>query len=189
MDWKYAEFTQLSTPELYAILSVRSAVFVVEYAHIHLDIDHRDPGALHVVALESAQDTPQVAAYARLQPGDEQDPEITIDRLLTASHRRDDDTRDHLVAHALVAARTRWPEQPIYLNVPADQATLYERFGFKKAVGPFLDYGMSFLTMAWRPTPAGRRRRAIAGGSSQQRAISAAGELPEQVAVILGALT
>ncbi len=48
MEWKCSEFKHLSTHELYSILRARSAVFVVEYAHIHLDItDDKDQGALH----------------------------------------------------------------------------------------------------------------------------------------------
>src|SRR5260370_35641462 len=46
MDWKRSEFEQLSTRELYSILRIRSAVLVVEYAHIHLDNDCDDGDAL-----------------------------------------------------------------------------------------------------------------------------------------------
>ena len=150
MEWKCTGFDLLSTRELYSILRIRSTVFVVEYAHPHLDLDCKDECALHVFALEREHGLPSIAAYARLVPGDEQDPEITIDRVVTHTNRRDDETHDELVAHALVAAGATWPDRPIHIIVPADKAAVYERFGFRKTVGPFLEYGIPYIDMAYR---------------------------------------
>ena len=119
MQWKCSEFKHLSTHELYSILRASSTVFVVEYAHVHLDIDDKDQRALHICGLESDGRSPQVVAYARLVPGNEQEPEVVMDKLLTVSKRRDDDTRDLLMIHALAAAQTVWPGHPIHINVAA----------------------------------------------------------------------
>jgi len=164
MNWKCSDFEHLSTKELYSILRERSTVFIVEYAHIHLDIDDKDETALHVFLLESAYESgdkrgdtrgdtqPQIGAYARLLPGDELDPEVIIDKLLTSSTRRDDGTHDLLVTHALAAAQTAWPGRPVHVSVPTQQENFYEIFGFRKTVGPFLEHGMPYLSMAWTPS-------------------------------------
>jgi ElaA protein len=150
MEWKCSEFRHLTAHELYSILRARSSVFVVEYAHIHLDIDDKDDAALHVFALEPGPDSPQIAAYARLLPGDEQDPEVVIDKVLTTPKRRDDDTHDLLVTHTMAAAQTVWPNHPIHISVATHQEAFYESFGFRKAVGPFLEHGIPYIGMAWR---------------------------------------
>jgi len=164
MNWKCSDFEHLSTKELYSILRERSTVFIVEYAHIHLDIDDKDETALHVFLLEAADESggtrvdmrgdtwPRIGAYARLLPGDELDPEVIIDKLLTSSTRRDDDTHERLVTHALAAAQTAWPGRPVHVSVPTQQEDFYEVFGFRKTVGPFLEHGMPYLSMAWTPS-------------------------------------
>jgi ElaA protein len=162
MDWKCCEFKQITTRELYEILRMRSAVFVVEYAHIHLDLDNQDEEALHVFALEEEQGALHVAAYARLLPSDGQDPEVTIDRILTHPERRNDDTHDMLIAHALAAARAMGAEHPIHVNAPVHREACYKAFGFKKIAGPFLERGVPYITMAWRPSVVRRRATTVA---------------------------
>jgi predicted GNAT family N-acyltransferase len=157
MDWKCCEFNQMTARELYEVLRMRSAVFVVEYAHIHLDLDNRDEEALHVFAFDEGRAGLRVMAYARLFPGDDQDPEVMIDRILTHPERRDDDTHGMLIAHALAAASAMGPEHPIHADVPAYREACYEAFGFKKIAGPFLECGISCLTMVWRPSVFQRR--------------------------------
>ena len=48
--WKIASFDQLSTAELYAILKLRSEVFVVEQNCPSLDADGFDADAVHLWA-------------------------------------------------------------------------------------------------------------------------------------------
>ena len=156
MEWKCSEFEHLTAHELYSILRVRSSVFVVEHARIHLDIDDKDDTALHVFAIEpeldAGPDTLKIAAYARLLPGDEHDPEIIIDKVLTTAKRRDDNTHDLLVTHAMAAAQTVWPGHPIHINVATYQEDIYASFGFRKAIGPFLEHGKPYIGMVLRST-------------------------------------
>jgi len=156
MEWKCSDFEHLSTHELYLILRARSTVFVVEHARIHLDIDDKDETALHVFFVEQDQSSPQIGAYARLLPGDEFDPEVVIDKVLTGPARRDDDTHSLLLTHALAAAWTAWPGHAIHISVPTHEEKVYETFGFRKAVGPFLEHGIPYLGMAWNATEQSR---------------------------------
>ena len=105
MEWHCCEFEHLSAVDLYAILRARNAVLVVEDAHTHLDIDGKDAGALHVYASVRDGDTTEVAAYARILPGDDIDPDVVIDKVLTSESCRDDDTLERLIGRALAAAQ------------------------------------------------------------------------------------
>ncbi|KWI31361.1 drug:proton antiporter [Burkholderia ubonensis] len=148
MEWHCCNFGDLSAVDLYAILHVRNAVLVVEDAHTHLDIDGKDAGALHVFSIvRGAEDTAQVAAYARILPGDDIDPDTLIDKVLTSEARRDDDTLDRLIEHALAAARVAWPSAAVRVHVPRHLQALYQRFGFRKAYGPYLEHGAPFVGM------------------------------------------
>ena len=150
MDWKCCEFPHLSTFELYAILRARSSVFVVESSHVRLDVDGRDERAWHVFAVEPGGDRCDVVAYARVLLGEEDDADIVIDKVLTGLHRRDDETRNALIAHALTTVRARWPEHAIRISTSLDQRTFYESFGFRKTVGPFFEHGTPCIGMVRR---------------------------------------
>ncbi|MFM0592492.1 MULTISPECIES: GNAT family N-acetyltransferase [Paraburkholderia] len=154
MDWKCCEFTQLTSVEIYLILRARNAILVVDDAHMHQDIDGKDENAVHVFALDTVQGESLVVAYARLRPGDEVDPEATIEKQLTHTTHRDDDTVDRLIEHVLSAASERWPHAPLRTHSPVHRESFYKRFGFSKVDGPFLQHGMPFIGMI-RPADPG----------------------------------
>ncbi len=163
MNWKTLEFEQLTARELYLIMRARSAVFVVEQGHVLLDADGHDEGALHVFAVEDMSRPMPVIAYARLQPGDAEEPDIVIDKVLTSPARRGDGTAELLIERALKAIVERWPGRGVRLNAPASLRGFYEQFGFRKADGPFLEHGVPFIGLTCQlrgeHTAFGARRR------------------------------
>lgn len=66
MQFKLSTFEQLSNKELYAIMQLRSEVFVVEQNCAYQDLDGKDIDTLHL----SAWENDEIIAYARiLKPG------------------------------------------------------------------------------------------------------------------------
>lgn len=147
MHWKCCEFTQLSAQELYQILRSRNAVLVVEDANLHIDVDGKDETALHVFATEDINGESTIVAYARLRPADDVDPEIAIDKELTLTTHRDNETATHLLEYTLAAAHERWPGVAIRTHSPVHREAFYKRLGFRKVDGPFLQHGMPFIGM------------------------------------------
>ncbi|QGZ53974.1 GNAT family N-acetyltransferase [Paraburkholderia acidiphila] len=145
MNWKTLEFEQFTARELYLVMRARSAVFVVEQSHVCLDADGHDERALHVFAVEDMGRPMPVVAYARIQPGDAEDPEITIDKVLTSPARRGDGTAEMLIERSLAAIVQRWPGRAVRVSAPASLRGFYEQFGFRKTEGPFLEHGMPFI--------------------------------------------
>lgn len=145
MDWKTLEFEQLTAREVYLIMRARSAVFVVEQSHVCLDADGRDERALHVFALDDMARPMPVVAYARVRPGDTEDPDISIDKVLTSSARRGDGTAELLIEHTLEAIAGRWFGRGVRVSAPASLRGFYEQFGFRKVEGPFLEHGVPFI--------------------------------------------
>lgn len=158
MEWHCCEFEHLSAIDLYAILRSRNAVLVVEDAYTHLDIDGKDAHALHVFACMHRGDTTEVVAYARVLPGDDADPDVVIDKVLTSEACRDDRTLEQLMQRALTAAQAAWPDVSVRTHVPAQRQAFYKRFGFRKAYGPYLEQGAPFVGLV---RPAGRAAGAL----------------------------
>ena len=181
MDWKCCEFWQLSSVELYQILRARNAILIVEDAHTHQEIDGKDENAVHIFALDLATGDPLVVAYARLLPGDEVDPETVIDKLLTHTTHRDDDTAQRLVAHALTVSHERWPHARVRTHSPVHRESFYKRLGFRKIDGPFLQHGMPFIGMIHPPINASKSIRnplhaGRASATNSAAAVAAPGE-------------
>ncbi len=170
MEWHCCEFDRLSAVDLYAILRARNAVLVVEDAHTHLDIDGKDANALHVYARRQTGDTAEVVAYARVLPGDDVDPDVVIDKVLTSEACRDDATLEQLMQRALTAARAAWPDVAVRTHVPEQRQAFYKRFGFRKAYGPYLEQGSPFVGLV-RPAEraAGALRQLLSRAVSTPR--------------------
>ena len=67
MEIYIKKYQELSTEELYAILQLRSEVFVVEQNCVYQDIDGKDEKALHVIGVKNSE----IVAYTRcFKPGD-----------------------------------------------------------------------------------------------------------------------
>jgi ElaA protein len=144
MNWKALDFEQITAHELYLILRARSAVFVVEQSHVHLDPDGRDETSLHVFGLDDQSRSMPVIAYARLHE-DDKAREIVVDKLLTSPQRRGDGTAQALIGRMLAAAGERWPGRGVRLCAPLSLAGFYEGFGFRRTHGPFVERGEHFV--------------------------------------------
>ena len=78
-------FKELTTDELYALLQLRSEVFVVEQDCVYQDIDYKDQKALHVLGFKNDK----LVAYTRLfKPGDYFN-YASIGRVIVAQNERE----------------------------------------------------------------------------------------------------
>jgi ElaA protein len=170
MNWKTLEFEQFTAHELYLIMRARSAVFVVEQSHVCLDADGHDERALHVFAVEDMGRPMPVVAYARIQPGDAEDPEITIDKVLTSPVRRGDGTAEILIERVLRAIVERWPGRAVRVSAPLSLRGFYEQFGFRKTEGPFLEHGVPFIGLVCQM----RGAHAMSGARRRERSAAPA---------------
>jgi predicted GNAT family N-acyltransferase len=110
-----------------------------------------------------------ILAYARVQPGDAEDPEITIDKVLTSPLRRGDGTAELLLDRVLEAIAERWPGHAARVSAPLNLRGFYEQFGFRKTEGPYLEHGVPFIGLTRQVRSSqprfGARRRARDGES------------------------
>ena len=84
LRWETKYFNELSTQELYALLQLRSEVFVVEQDCVYQDLDGKDDKALHVLGYKEEV----LVAYARcFAPGDYYK-ESSFGRIIIAQNQR-----------------------------------------------------------------------------------------------------
>jgi predicted GNAT family N-acyltransferase len=159
MDLKNIKFDQFTAQELYLVLRARSAVFVVEQSHIHLDLDGKDQRAVHVFAIERTETSQEVAAYARLFEDDGEERSVVIDKVFTSPARRGDGTGTLLLRFIQALLSERWPGRRVHVSAPLALRAFYENFGFRKFEGPYLDHGTAYIGMTWRVRQAGAGAR------------------------------
>lgn len=130
---------EITAAQLYPLLMLRSAVFVVEQQSLYLDLDGRD-------LLGST-------VHLWWQPGDElhgylrllRDPDGThrIGRVCTVKHARG----SGLGALLMKAAMERIGDEPAVLEAQTYATAFYGRFGFTPTGEPYDEDGIEHITM------------------------------------------
>jgi ElaA protein len=97
MSWNIKTFEQLSAQELYSILQIRNAVFIVEQNCAYQDVDNKDLAALHLFYTKDNS----IVAYCRVLPAGLSYPEISIGRVLTVKSVRKQGLGKVLMEHTI----------------------------------------------------------------------------------------
>lgn len=147
LAWQVATFDALSTQGLYALLQLRSVVFVVEQNCVFLDMDDRDVQALHLMAWRG--DT-LVACARCFAPGIQFD-EPSIGRIATRMSVRGSGLGHLLVQKAIALVSSTWGSQPIRIGAQARLKSFYQGHGFDDMGMPYIEDGIDHLEMVWRP--------------------------------------
>ena len=145
INWICKHHTELSTQELYAILRLRSEVFVVEQQCVYLDVDGQDllGDTRHLMAWQEQQ----LVAYLRLLDPLQQGGDMVIGRVVTAPSVRSQGIGRELMMQALEHAETYWPGEPIYLSAQAHLQGYYGRYGFEAMGEVYLEDGIPHIGM------------------------------------------
>lgn len=147
LRWSHARFQQLSVDDLYAVLQLRSAVFVVEQRCLFQDLDGSDHQAIHLRGLRDGQ----LLAYARcFAPGVQFD-EACIGRIATRLDARGTGLGHQLVAQALDLVRSTWGAQPVRIGAQARLKDFYRRHGFADTGIDYVEDGIDHVEMLWTP--------------------------------------
>lgn len=147
LAWRVVPFTGLDAASLYAVLRLRSAVFVVEQACVFHDMDGRDDVALHLLGERVAGDPGTLVAYARLfAPGDHY-AEAAIGRVVTAPAARGSGAGRALMRRAIAECEARWPGAAIRLGAQRYLERFYASLGFTVAGAPYDEDGIPHVEM------------------------------------------
>ena len=144
MTLNVKRFGELTPDELYEILRLREAVFVVEQACAYQDIDGKDRGAIHAWL----SDADGIAAYLRVLDRGVYDEEVAIGRVLSLRRRQGLATR--LLREGIRIAREEFDAEVISVEAQVYARALYEKLGFRQASEEFLEDGIPHIRMLLR---------------------------------------
>lgn len=137
-------FTNLSPQQLYALLKLRSEVFVVEQNCVFLDLDDHDQNALHLL-MHDASGT--LIGYSRLLPPGDKYAEASIGRVVVSTAVRSSGAGRRLMAESVRGARAEYPGQPNLIWAQAHLERFYASFGFVTETEPELEDGIPHIKM------------------------------------------
>ena len=135
------KFSELNTEELYSIMELRVAVFVVEQNCPYLEIDGLDRDAVHVWLEEDGK----ILAYLRVMDRGVESEYVSIGRLLAAERRKGYGTR--ILSEGIRVAMEYFGADRIYLEAQVYAKGLYEKQGFKAISEVFLLDGIPHVKM------------------------------------------
>ncbi len=148
MKWHYKTFDQLNTSELYAILQLRSKVFVLEQNCPYLDPDNKDQLAIH---LWCSDEQHNVVAYCRLLPAGISYDEPSIGRVVTAAEVRGQGMGRILMEQAMVYIRDNWDNPSVRISAQHYLQPFYESLAFVPVGDVYIDDWIPHIEMLFQP--------------------------------------
>ena len=139
LTWHVCTFAELTTAQLYAILSLRQRVFIVEQKCLYLDADGLDTESTHLWAERGSA----IAAYLRIVPAGAKFEQVSIGRVLTAPDARGGGIGRELMKRGIAAAGA----VPIALSAQAYLEKFYIELGFAKTSDVYDDDGIPHVDM------------------------------------------
>ena len=136
-------FQELTTNELYELLSVRSEVFVVEQNCVYQDLDYDDQNSIHLWLTEDEK----VVALARVCPAGSHMTEISIGRVITTE--RGKGFGKQIMLHAIDAAVEHFGATLIDIEAQEYAKGFYEGVGFIQSSDTFILDGIPHIKMTW----------------------------------------
>ncbi|MBL8717489.1 MAG: GNAT family N-acetyltransferase [Myxococcales bacterium] len=134
-------FAELTAAELYALMSLRQRVFVVEQACAYLDADGHDQVCHHLWLGD-----PCLAALRIVPPG-EKYPEVSIGRVVTALEVRRTGLGRVLMREGLAAVARIHGAAPIRISAQAYLERFYGELGFARVSADYDEDGIPHCEM------------------------------------------
>lgn len=146
--WLCKEFNDLSTEELYAILQLRTEIFVVEQNCVFQDMDGKDEDAYHLMCYEDDS----LIAYTRLLPAGKSYSECSIGRVVTKKINRGKGIGKELMAISIEYSYRLFGKSPIRIGAQLYLEKFYSSFGFKKESDIYIEDGIEHIEMVLSPS-------------------------------------
>jgi ElaA protein len=139
---RHKAFNSLSAEEVYAILRLRSEVFVVEQKCIFLDMDNNDQYCDHVMLFAE-----NLAGCTRLVPPNVIYPEMSIGRVVTHPTVRRTGAGKLLMDKSIELLYSKYGYGPIRIGAQYYLKRFYESFGFAQSGDIYDEDGIDHIHM------------------------------------------
>lgn len=136
-------FGDLSAQELYEILQLRSAIFVVEQQCVYQDIDGKDIGALHILGREGNS----LLAYTRILAPGAYFREASIGRVAVRKSARGGGLGKEIMEASIQVAEQRFGTEGVSLSAQSYLRKFYRELGFKETGEEYQEDGIPHIRM------------------------------------------
>ena len=164
LDWKLVRLDALTVAELYAVLQLRTEVFVVEQNCVFQDMDGADDQAMHLLGSQGAGGQGDaLVAYARLFPAGVKFAEASIGRVITRASARGTGLGHMLVEQSIAAVHRLWGQQAIRIGAQTRLKAFYGQHGFVDVGLPYVEDGIDHLEMVLHAQAPTQRHPSLLG--------------------------
>ncbi|WMJ81789.1 GNAT family N-acetyltransferase [Clostridium sp. MB40-C1] len=146
MNWKLKKFGDLKLEEIYNILQLRNAIFIVEQECAFQDCDGKDQGAYHLF-LEDSNNV--VACLRILKKGVSYD-QVSIGRVVVSKDYRGKNIAREMMLKAIDFIKQNLNETEIKIQAQAYLFNFYESLGFKKVSEEYLEDNIPHMDMLYK---------------------------------------
>jgi ElaA protein len=143
INWICKKFHELTVDELYALLRLRSEVFVVEQNCVFLDMDNKDQKCDHLLGWIGDD----LAASVRIVPAGISYPEPSIGRVVTSPEYRGTGSGRKLMEEAIRLTIQMHGNQPIRIGAQLYLKKFYASLGFIADGAIYLEDGIEHIEM------------------------------------------
>jgi ElaA protein len=143
LNWQFKSFEALTQQQLYALLQLRTEVFVMEQNCAFQDMDGADDKAMHLLGIHDDK----LMAYARCFNAGIKFNEASIGRVITHASLRGKGAGHALMQQAITFTTQQWGEQPIRISAQARLEKFYQQHGFTTASAPYIEDGIPHIEM------------------------------------------
>ncbi|QGW27261.1 GNAT family N-acetyltransferase [Phnomibacter ginsenosidimutans] len=144
LRWEFKTFDALTAAEVYALLKLRSEVFVVEQNCVFLDMDDKDQMCHHLLGYKGNL----LAAYTRIVPMGVSYPDYpSIGRVITSPQARGEGLGKILMEESIQRLFSLYGHVPIKIGAQLYLKKFYESLGFVQCGDVYDEDGIPHLPM------------------------------------------
>jgi ElaA protein len=148
LGWTWHAWQDLSPDQVYEIMRLRSAIFVVEQHCVFPDMDGRDPACEHLCGRDAAG---TLIAYLRLVPPGVRTPEVSLGRVVVAASARGQGLGRAVMLEGLAGCARRHPGKPVKVSAQQHLEQFYRSLGFATVGPPYDEDGIRHVDMVRAP--------------------------------------
>jgi ElaA protein len=141
--WTLRPFADLTPDELYAILRLRSEVFVVEQNCVFLDMDNKDQLSHHLMGWRDGM----LVGYSRVLRAGISYVESSIGRIVSSPAARGLGVGRELLTKSIDTLYMLYGKQSIRIGAQCYLTHFYESFGFVQKGEIYLEDGIKHIEM------------------------------------------
>ena len=146
MTFKFKDFNELTTDELYDILQLRVEIFVVEQDCVYNDIDGLDKDGTHQFLKKDGE----IVAYSRLLKPGTRFPDYSIGRVVVNQSERGTGLGIEMMKEAKTFILNKWGATKIKISAQKYLQKFYEDLGFEIVTEEYLEDGIPHFGMIFK---------------------------------------